>query len=369
MFNPFHAHEGPEKRTPQARFFIDPEYFKVEMNRWFANRWVNVGRAEEIPNPGDFILRTVAGESVLITRGQDGTIRSFFNICTHRGTVLVENEKGTAKSCQFSCPYHAWSFDCQGKLLGAPGMKEVDGFREQDWGLRAIGCETWAGFIFVNLDRTPALLADSLADMPNKFANWPMAEMQSAACIEYDVKANWKLIIQNYSECLHCPSVHPALARLSPPTSGENDPPNSCYLGGRMSLNDGVTSMTVSGSTERPLIATLDETQLRHVYYYALLPNLLLSLHPDYVMTHRLEPLAHDRTRIVCEWLFETNTISKPDFQTEDAVAFWDMTNKQDWHVSELTQKGLGSRGYRPGPYSNREQLLYDLDQILIPKD
>ena len=91
MFNPFHAHEGPEKRTPQARFFIDPEYFKVEMNRWFANRWVNVGRAEEIPNPGDFILRTVAGESVLITRGQDGTIRSFFNICTHRGTVLVEN--------------------------------------------------------------------------------------------------------------------------------------------------------------------------------------------------------------------------------------------------------------------------------------
>ena len=136
-----------------------------------------------------------------------------------------------------------------------------------------------------------------------------------------------------------------------------------------MSLNDGVTSMTVSGSTERPLIVTLDETQLRHVYYYALLPNLLLSLHPDYVMTHRLEPLAHDRTRIVCEWLFETNTISKPDFQTEDAVAFWDMTNKQDWHVSELTQKGLSSRGYRPGPYSNREHLLYDLDQILLPKE
>ena len=77
MFNPFRNHEGPEKRTPQARFFIDPEYFKVEMNRWFANRWVNVGRAEEIPNPGDFILRTVAGESVLITRGQDGTIRSY----------------------------------------------------------------------------------------------------------------------------------------------------------------------------------------------------------------------------------------------------------------------------------------------------
>ena len=251
--------------------------------------------------------------------------------------------------------------------MGAPGMKEVDGFREQDWGLRTIATDAWAGFIFVNLDRDPPPLADSLADMPTKFANWPMSEMQSAAVIEYDVQANWKLIIQNYSECLHCPSVHPALARLSPPTSGENDPPNPCYLGGRMSLNEGVVSMTVSGKTQRPLIASLDGTELRHVYYYAWLPNLLLSLHPDYVMTHRLEPLAHDRTRIVCEWLFEKNTISMPDFQTQDAVAFWDLTNKQDWHVSELTQRGLTSRGYRPGPYSNRELLLYDLDQLLIP--
>ena len=187
--------------------------------------------------------------------------------------------------------------------------------------------------------------------------------------VEYHVLANCKLIIQNYSECLHCPSVHPALARLSPPTSGENEPANLCYAGGRMSLNEGIASMTTSGSTNRPLISSLSESQKRHVYYYAWLPNLLLSLHPDYVMTHRIEPLTNNQTRIVCEWLFEKSTMASTGFQSEDAVAFWDMTNKQDWHVSELTQRGLSSRAYRPGPYSNREELLYDLDQILLPKE
>lgn len=369
MFHPFSSHTGPEKRTPQARFFIDDDYFKTEMQRWFVSHWVFAGRVEEVPAAGDYILRTVAGESVLITRGRDGQVRAFFNICTHRGTILVESEAGSAVSCQFSCPYHAWSFDCNGALLGAPGMKGVAGFAEKDWGLRPVGCEEWAGFIFIYLGPNPPALADSMADMPEKFAHWPMGEMQLAARLEYDVAANWKLIVGNYSECLHCPSVHPALARLSPPTSGENDPPNHCYMGGRMSLNDGVASMTVTGASARPLIASLNEMEKRHVYYYAWLPNMLLSLHPDYCMTHRLEPVGPGRTKIICEFLFEKFTIARPDFQTDDAVAFWDLTNRQDWHVSELTQRGLASRGYRPGPYSNREHLLFDLDQVLIPRD
>lgn len=360
---------GPLKRTPQARYFVDSEYFKTEMQQWFADRWVFVGRAEELPNPGDYILRTIAGESILITRGNDCKVRSFFNICTHRGTVLVESENTPTRSCQFSCPYHSWTFDCQGHLIGAPGMKDVDGFCEQNWGLRPIDCEIWAGFIFLNLKQNPPPLSEFLADLPEKFSNWPIEEMRIGERVEYHVQANWKLIIQNYSECLHCPSVHPALARLSPPTSGENEPANLCYAGGRMSLNEGIASMTTSGSTNRPLISSLSESQKRHVYYYAWLPNLLLSLHPDYVMTHRIEPLTNNQTRIVCEWLFEKSTMASTGFQSEDAVAFWDMTNKQDWHVSELTQRGLSSRAYRPGPYSNREELLYDLDQILLPKE
>lgn len=369
MFNSHRHTNGPDKRTPQARFFTDPAYFKNEMQRWFATHWTLAAREEEIPSPGYFILRAIAGDSVLITRGDDGQVRAFFNVCTHRGSTLVESEQGRAEQCRFSCPYHAWSFDCRGELLGAPGMNGVVGFHEKDWGLRPVGCETWAGFIFIYLEHNPPMLADSLADLPSKFAAWPMTKMQSAARKVYDVQANWKLIIQNYSECLHCPSVHPALARLSPPTSGENDPPNHCYLGGRMSLNEGVVSMTTTGQSARPLISTLSAEQSRHVYYYALLPNLLLSLHPDYVMTHRLEPLAVDHTRITCEWLFEPDTIARPDFQAEDATEFWDLTNRQDWHVCELTQQGLASRGYRPGPYSHRENLLYDLDRVLIPHE
>jgi len=355
------------KRTPEAPAFVSPERFERDMTGWFRRRWLCVGRAEELAMPGDFVSRRIAGMSLLLMHARDGRIRAFFNSCRHRGTLLTESPRGHLTQCRIACPYHAWTFDCDGSLVGAPGMKEVDGFDEADWGLNPLDCETWGGFVFVRADRSVSndSLMQSLADFPDKFAAWPLAELKTGARIEYDIRANWKLILQNYSECLHCPSVHPALARLSPPTSGENDPANNCYVGGRMSLNDGVTSMTADGTTRRPIFPKLNSVESRHVYYYILLPNMLMSFHPDYVLAHRLEPVSANRTKMTCEWLFEPATIARPDFDPRDAVQFWDLTNRQDWHMCELTQRGAESGGYEPGPYSNREHLLFELDQVL----
>jgi Rieske 2Fe-2S family protein len=160
--------------------------------------------------------------------------------------------------------------------------------------------------------------------------------------------------------------VHPALQKLSHYLSGENEPPGRFFLGGRMRFRDGIHTLSLDGRRRRNCLPGLDENECQYVYYYAFLPNFLLSLHPDYVMTHTLWPREVGRTEIVCEWLFHPDEIIRPDFVPDDAVEFWDLTNRQDWHVCEEMQIGLKSRAYRPGPYSYREDLLPGFDKIIL---
>lgn len=184
--------------------------------------------------------------------------------------------------------------------------------------------------------------------------------------IEYDVATNWKLVVQNYNECLHCPTLHPALNKLSHYLSGENEPLRPTYMGGRMDLRPGVDTLTMDGKCSRQFLPGLSGDDVRRVYYYAIFPNMLLSLHPDYMMVHTLWPIAPDRTINICEWHFHPAELARPDFSPADAVEFWDVTNRQDWHVCELSQAGISSRAYTPGPYSNREDLLHAFDRFIL---
>jgi Rieske 2Fe-2S family protein len=151
--------------------------------------------------------------------------------------------------------------------------------------------------------------------------------------------------------------IHPRLAQLTPHRSGHNDLVEGPFLGGYMVLAEKGGSMTMSGRACALPVGELPEEDLERVYYYSIFPNLLLSLHPDYVMAHRLWPEAPDRTRVVCEWLFHPDARDAPDFRPDDAVEFWDATNREDWHIVELGQAGISSRQYGPGPYSARESL------------
>ena len=193
-----------------------------------------------------------------------------------------------------------------------------------------------------------------------------MEDLRRGKRIVYDVKANWKLIIQNYNECLHCPNLHPALNKLSHYLSGENEPLQATYMGGRMDLRPGVETLSMDGLCRRDFLPGLSDDDRRRVYYYAIFPNMLLSLHPDYMMVHSLWPIAPDRTINVCEWHFQPSELARKEFDASDAIEFWDMTNRQDWHVCELSQLGISSRAYRPGPYSNREDLLYAFDRMIV---
>jgi Rieske 2Fe-2S family protein len=348
-----------------ARYYIDVDYYRAELEWFFGAMWFHAGRAQDVPNPGDFVVRDIAGESLIILRREGGSIGAFYNVCRHRGTRLTDQKSGRFSST-IQCPYHAWTYNLDGCLTAAPQMEKVAGFKVGDYPLQPVGLDLWDGHIFINLSENPAPLAQQLCGYDERFRLWRMDELRLGTRIVYDVAANWKLLIHNYSECLHCPGVHPALQKLSHYLSGENEPVEPGVFGGRMKLRDGIATLSLDGQTRRACLPRLPAEECRYVYYYAFLPNLFLSLHPDYVMAHTLWPRGLGRTEIVCDWLFHPDAIASADFDLDDTIAFWDMTNRQDWHVCEQMQLGLASRAYRPGPYSHREELLHGFDRLIL---
>jgi glycine betaine catabolism A len=352
-------------RTLPARYYVGQEHFHREMEALFAKMWVCAGRTQQVEAPGQFFVRELLGESVIVTSSAAGRVHAFYNVCRHRGTKLCVEPAGTFNG-SIQCPYHAWTYALDGRLIGAPHMDEVPHFRKTDYPLHSVGADVWDGHIFLNLAAEPTPLAAQLADLPAKFRSWRMQDLRLGHRIVYDIRANWKLIIQNYNECLHCPNLHPALNKLSHYLSGENEPLRATYMGGRMDLRPGVETLSMDGTCPRERLPDLSAEDRRRVYYYAIFPNMLLSLHPDYMMVHTIWPLAPDRTVNICEWHFHPAELAREGFDASDAIDFWDLTNRQDWHVCELSQAGISSRAYTPGPYSNREDLLYAFDRMIV---
>lgn len=356
----------PEHYTLPARYYTDPQVFHQEMERFYFGSWICAGRTEQIVNSGDYFLRDVVGESIIVTRDTGGTVRAFYNVCRHRGTRMCGNPEGTFQG-RIQCPYHGWTYGLNGALIGAPHMGE--GFARDEYPLHSVAAEVWEGHIFLNLGSRPQPLAEQLGALPEKFAPWRMQELRLHKRLIYDVKANWKLIVLNYNECLHCPVLHPTLNRLTDYLGADNDGNASSYVGGSMGFRGSAETMSMDGRRRRDYLPGLSDQQRQQVYYYAIYPNLLLSLLPDYMMIHTLWPKAVDRTEIVCEWHFHPAEMAKPDFQADDAVDFWDLTNREDWGISELSQAGIQSRAYRPGPYSPREELLHGFDLVVLERE
>lgn len=357
----------PGPKTLPARYYTDPEMFRREIERFYFESWICAGRADQIAQPGDYFLREIGDESIIVTRDTAGAVRAFYNVCRHRGTRLCTVSAGNLPG-RIQCPYHGWTYGLDGCLIGAPHMDEA-GFRRQDYPLHGVDADLWDGHVFINLSLCPEPLAGQLGGLPRKFAPWHMQDLRLHKRIVYDVKANWKLIILNFNECLHCPVLHPALNRLTEYLGADNEPPAPTYIGGAMGFRGGAETMSVDGKRRRDYLPALDERERRQVCYYTIYPNFLLSLHPDYMMTHTLWPKAVDRTEIVCEWHFHPAEMAKSDFQADDAIDFWDLTNREDWGIVELSQAGIRSRAYTPGPYSTREELLHAFDQTVQARE
>jgi len=348
--------------TLAARYYVSEEVYALEMERIFSNRWLYVGRLSEIPDAGNYVLFEIDNESLILLRDRSGEPRAFYNVCRHRGTRMVVEPVGRLDRV-IRCPYHAWSYELDGQLAGAPSMNEVRGFDKRDYPLHPVALAEWEGGLFVNLSPSPEPFETAWKPLLGRPEAWGLPELAVAHRIEYDVRANWKLVFQNYSECYHCPSLHPALNRLSPYRGASNDLLEGPFLGGPMLMSQKGGSMTMSGQRCAPPLPKLVEKDHDLVYYYTIFPSMLLSLHPDYVLIHRVCPRGAERTEVVCEWLFHPDAMAEDGFDPEGAISFWNTTNGQDWRVSEQSQLGIGSRVYTPGPYAELESMLAAWDR------
>jgi Rieske 2Fe-2S family protein len=355
-----------------ARAFLDPEVFAYEQAAWFERDWLCVGRASDVPAAGDWLVAPQSrGPGVLVARGEDGVVRAFHNLCTHRGVRLQAECAGAAAS-SFRCPYHGWSFHLDGRLAKAPavgaagavGPGSLPRFDAASRALRPVRLEESGGFLFASLAEEGPSLAAWLDDLPAQLEGIPLPDLVRGHRARYEVRANWKLLMENFAESYHFAQVHPQLERLTPSRAAESLVSRGPWQGGWMPFAPGARTVSLDGRRHgRPLLRQSGPA-IRGVLDYLLWPNLFLSLQPDYLLTYRLEPAAHDRTHVVFDVLFHPSFATDPDFVSADVIEFWETTNRQDFVVCERQQMGIGSPAYVPGPYTAEEEGMHEFDKI-----
>jgi Rieske 2Fe-2S family protein len=348
---------GQSRMLPRDAY-TSPRVFAFEQERFFAGSWTCVGREGDLEGTGAQRAVKVGGAGVLLARGADGRVRAFANTCRHRGHELLGVGEQTTRRTVL-CPYHAWTYDLDGSLRGAPGFRDHGAFRPDEHGLVELPLESWHGFLFVNGSGDAPPFAEHVGALDDLVAPYRPERLVRLVTHQYDLACNWKVVLENYHECYHCPLIHPELCQVSPPASGDNFELDGAWVGGTMDLKDHAVTMSLDGHSDGVPIPGLDAERLRTVAYLGLFPNLLLSLHPDYLMTHLVEPLGPDRSHVVCSWYFPPEAIERPGFDPTYAVDFWDTTNRQDWAACESVQRGMASPHFQPGPLAPAEDAVY----------
>jgi Rieske 2Fe-2S family protein len=341
------------------------EVWDEERERIWWGGWICVGRTAEVPNPGDHVVRDVAGESIFVVRNDGGELRAFYNVCSHRGTKFLDDIEGTQSVRKaFVCPYHAWAFDLNGQLIGSPNVKEDEHFDRSDHPLYDIAIDDYAGFVFVNMTTggPKQTLLESLndgAETITAFERFKMDELRVGVRLVYEVKANWKIVVENYNECLHCPQVHPELVQVIPLFRfGEVWDEEIPDDGNRMV--EGATSFTSTGQSQLPRFPGLEPEDYEMYYGTYQFPNLMLNLHPDCAMAYIGYPKGPNHTTVVSEFMFRPETIADPElFKPEPTVEFWDLISKQDWEICERAHTGVSSRAFTRGVYPRQDRFLY----------
>ena len=339
--------------------------YEEERERLFFRGWLCVGRSEEIAEPGTYLVRDVVGESVFVVRNRDGEPRAFYNVCAHRGTKLLDDEPACGHLGKaLKCPYHSWSYDFDGHLLATPNVHEDEQFERDDYPLHAIAVGEYGGFLFVSLAEHPRPLGEWLRNSNETitdFERYRMAELRLGRRLTYDVAANWKIVVENYNECLHCPTIHPELVQVIPLFRKGEVWDGETADGGNLMI-EGATSFTATGVSDLPRFPGLLDPDYGMYYGVFQFPNLMVNLHPDSVMAYLIYPNGPGRTTVVSEFYFRPEAIALPGFDPSPTVELWDLISRQDWTVCERAQLGVSSRSFR-GVYPRKDRLLFDFNE------
>ena len=338
--------------------YSSQEVFDWECRHFFSG-WICVGRSADISEPGMQRAERAGDTTVLLVRGEDSTLRAFANVCRHRGHEILPCG-GSAQARAITCPYHSWSYRLDGELFSAAGYGGFASFDKADFPLRSMTVQEWHGFIFVDVSGEAGPLEQHLAGLEERVAPYQLDRLEVRGRHEYVIQANWKIINENYQECYHCSSIHPELCVVSPPESGRNwDASDGAWVGGYLDLREHAVTMSLDGHSDGAFIPGLTDEEMRRIDYIGVFPNLLISLHPDYVMTHRAVPLSPRETWVECAWAFPREATSLPTFDPAYAIDFWDITNREDWTACESVQRGMDSGFAVPGPLAPDEDAIY----------
>jgi choline monooxygenase len=322
--------------------YTDPENLALERDRIFACTWQLVGREDQVASSGSFFTAEVAGEPLLLVRGNDGRLRALSNVCRHRAGPVA---KGEGSCGAFRCGYHGWSYGLDGRLANTPEFDGVEDFEKDSVHLPGFRVEAWLGLLFVNLDPDALPLREALGDLPGLLESRGLSEMKLAARKDWELDCNWKVYVDNYLEGYHIPIVHPGLmkeidyARYETQTNG-------------------------SWSVQHSPIKPREGAKLRRdpkdpesdARYYWIYPNLMLNVYPDNFSTNLIVPLGPRRTLTVFEWFFRNPDRPELAETLRQTVEFSDEIQLEDVAICEAVQKGLESRTYDVGRFSVRRE-------------
>ncbi|QBD77184.1 aromatic ring-hydroxylating dioxygenase subunit alpha [Ktedonosporobacter rubrisoli] len=349
MTPPTSAHE-PLPATLPGHYYHAAEIYAREQECIFSRQWICVGHSSMLPNPGMYQLVTLAQESLILLRDQQGVLRAFFNVCRHRGARLCARTAGRLKGA-LQCSYHGWTYKLDGSLLGAPNVLHAQDFDPAAFGLVPVALELCWGLIWINLSPSPAPLSSQLS---NQFedADQPAAFLQHLEGLEvgkrevYEVQANWKIAFENGLECYHCPTIHPEFCDLFPTirsypilTEARTSPP----------LAEHAEAFTLTGRASRPPLSTLAPEERRLIHSTTLLPNTSILLIRDHALVLIFHPRSAQTTAIEAFWLFEPEVIAAPDFDPMDTVALTSLIMQQDIKQCNLVQQGITSKAFASG--------------------
>ena len=340
------------KSTLPGRYYADPAGFALEQSRIFEATWFAVARSADLASPGSFRTADVGRESVIVIRGRDGALRAFLNVCRHRGARLCTEPSGAVKRT-LQCPYHAWTYGLDGKLTAAPNLTSMQDVDRTEYGLRKVHLHEWLGYTWVCLtDNPPSFEGTIQAEVAERLGGhaviggWSVAELALGRRISYDVKANWKLIVENFMECYHCATIHPELTEVLPEFAGGYAA--QYYVGHGARFGDDIQAFTVDGSEAFGKLDGLGEEHDRRYYAITVRPQVFINLVPDHVILHRMYPVAADRTVVDCDWLYSPEVVARGT-DLSHSVELFHRVNQQDFDACERCQPNMSSRLYAHG--------------------
>jgi len=358
-----------------SRWYYDAAQYARELEAIWYRDWVCVGRDEDLREAGEYFVAAVGDESLVVTRERGGTVRAFINTCRHRGSKLCTTPRGRFPGGRIVCPYHAWSYALSGELLATPKMDLPHDFRREDHALYAVHVDAWGGFLFANLDERPSrTLAGFLGEEAGNVRNWPLAELVSAHHEVSTLACNWKLFWENYSECYHCPGVHPELCRVMPlyregVLSYEDSAtplPAEDAQDTRPRVAPGFTTWTLDGQSELPIIEGPDaQDRAMGVVFASFTASLFIVAHPDYVRSVRIMPKGPELIELTVDWLLPPGVAERHPAELEHMLALGRLVVAQDGRVCELNQQGLRSRRHRAGVLMPQEHALAEFHDWL----